>query len=87
MTYNPTNSPLAGMSNADVQAALNAAQKGYVELMTGQRGVHFSYAQGDGVKTVYYDKVDQQTLLHFIDMCKAQLGMPTRRRRALGIRY
>ena len=85
--YDVTTSPLAGMSNDQLTEALKRAQAAYVDLMTGSRGVEFSYAQGDGSKTVKYDKVDQAQLEYFIDMLKAQLGYPSQRRRPLTFRY
>lgn len=75
------------MTREQLTAALNNAQAAYVELMTGRRGVEFSYAQGDGSRTVKYDKVEQQQLEQFIDMLKAQLGMATQRRRPMRFRY
>lgn len=85
--YNPNNSPLAGMTVDQLRAALAAAQNAYVQLMTGVRAVELSYAQGDGSRTVKYEKVDQQMLEQFIEMLKLQLGMPTQRRRALKFRF
>lgn len=37
---------LAGMSQEQLKAALNEAQAAYIELLSGRRGVSFSYAQG-----------------------------------------
>lgn len=85
--YDPNTSPLAGMTVDQLKAALAAAQKSYIELMTGSRGVEFSYAQGDGSKSVKYEKVDQQMLEQFIEMLKLQLGMPVQRRRPLKFRF
>lgn len=85
--YDPNTSALAGMSEDQLKAALAAAQKAYVDLMTGQRGVEFSYAQGDGSRSVKYEKIDQQMLEQFIEMLKRQLGMPCQRRRPLRFRY
>ncbi|MCH7381382.1 gpW family protein [Acinetobacter higginsii] len=85
--YNPNTSPLAGMSKPQLEAALNTAQNAYIQLMTGTRGVEFSYAQGDGARSVKYDQLDLQQLLQFINMLKLQLGMPTQRRRPLKFRY
>ena len=49
--YDSSTSPLAGMTQVQLQAALVAAQKAYIELMTGGRTVELSYAQGDGSRT------------------------------------
>ncbi|MEG1855358.1 MAG: gpW family head-tail joining protein [Acinetobacter sp.] len=85
--YDSSTSPLAGMTQVQLQAALVAAQKAYIELMTGGRAVELSYAQGDGSRTVKYEKIDQQMLEQFIEMLKRQLGMPCQRRRPLRFRF
>ncbi|WP_336938927.1 gpW family head-tail joining protein [Acinetobacter modestus] len=85
--YDSSTSPLAGMTQDQLQAALLAAQKAYIELMTGGRAVELSYAQGDGSRTVKYEKIDQQMLEQFIEMLKRQLGMPYQRRRPLRFRF
>ena len=53
-----TDSPLYGMTTAQLQAALTQAQTAYVALMSGQRTVSLSYSQGDGSKSVTYDRVE-----------------------------
>lgn len=85
--YDPNTSPLAGMSEPQLRAALSTAQTAYTQLMSGTRGVEFSYAQGDGSKSVKYDQLDLQQLLQFINMLKLQLGMPVQRRRPVQFRY
>jgi len=85
--YDPNTSPLAGMSEPQLRAALNTAQTAYTQLMTGTRGVEFSYSQGDGNRSVKYDQIDLQQLLQFINMLKLQLGMPIQRRRPVQFRF
>ena len=51
-------SPLYGMTTAQLQSALTQAQNAYVALMTGARTVSISYSQGDGSKSVTYDRVE-----------------------------
>jgi len=85
--YDTTSSILAGMTTAQLQAALKAAQQAYVDLMTGARGVSFTYAQGDGSRSVTYEKVDQTQLTNFIKMLQMQLGIPTQRRRPIRFSY
>ncbi len=80
-------SPLAGMTVVQLKAALTTAQTAYVDLMTGNKGVEFSYAQGDGSRSVKYEKLDLQQLLQFINMLKMQLGMPVQRRKPIQFRY
>lgn len=78
--FDPNSSPLAGMSTADLQAALAAAQQAYRDLMLGAKGVSFSYTQGDGARSVAYQQTNPQQVLAFINLVKAQLGMPSGRR-------
>ena len=85
--FNPNTSPLAGMTVPQLKAALEAAQNAYIQLMTGTRGVEFSYAQGDGSRSVKYERLDLQQLLQFINMLKMQLGMPVQGRRPIKFRY
>ncbi|WP_048796186.1 gpW family head-tail joining protein [Serratia marcescens] len=85
--FRPNNSVLAGMSNAQLQDALNAAQAAYVNLMTGQQGVSFSYAQGDGTRSVTYQQTSLPQLMAFIQLLQAQLGIVTRPRRPIRFRF
>lgn len=52
------NSPLYGMTQQQLQTALTNAQTAYVALMTGQRTVNLSYSQGDGSKSVTFDRLE-----------------------------
>ncbi len=72
-----TNSPLYGMTPAQLQAALTQAQSAYVALMTGQRVVSVSYSQGDGSKSVTYDSVQGGVaqLRMFINELQRALGI------------
>ncbi|MEQ1320912.1 gpW family head-tail joining protein [Acinetobacter guillouiae] len=72
--YNSNTSPLAGMTQEQLRIALVAAQKTYVDLMTGNRGIEFSYTQSDGSRTVKYERIDQQMLEQFIDMLKSLIA-------------
>lgn len=85
--FRPNNSVLAGMTNAQLQDALNAAQAAYVNLMTGQQGVSFSYAQGDGTRSVTYQQTSLPQLMAFIQLLQAQLGIVTRPRRPIRFRF
>lgn len=67
--------PLAGMTPDQLRAALAAAQKAYTELMTGQMGVSFSYAQGDGTRSVTYKATSLENLNQFIRDIQIKLGM------------
>ncbi|EAY4270161.1 phage head-tail adapter protein [Salmonella enterica] len=85
--FRPNNSVLAGMTRAQLQEALIAAQAAYVNLMTGQQGVSFSYAQGDGTRSVTYQQTSLPQLMAFIQLLQAQLGIVPRPRRPIRFRY
>lgn len=57
MSIGPS-SPLYGMTQQQLQTALTNAQTAYVNLMSGARTVTLSYSQGDGSKSVTYDRVE-----------------------------
>ncbi|WP_446469422.1 gpW family head-tail joining protein [Xenorhabdus stockiae] len=77
--FNHNTSLLAGMSREQLLAALETAQAAYIELATGNKGVSFSYTQGDGTRSVSYQSTDLGHLLALIQMIQAQLGLSTRR--------
>ncbi|CNL74560.1 gpW family head-tail joining protein [Yersinia kristensenii] len=86
--FNANTSLLAGaMSRAQLEEALNRAQQAYIELSSGAKGVSFSYAQGDGTRSVTYQQTDIGTLMGLIQLLQAQLGIVPRPRRALRPRY
>lgn len=86
--FNANTSLLAGaMSRAQLEEALNQAQQAYIELSSGAKGVSFSYAQGDGTRSVTYQQTDIGTLMGLIQLLQAQLGVVKRPRRALRFRY
>jgi hypothetical protein len=85
--WNPNLSVLAGMTPAQLQAALAAAQQAYTELMTGSKAVDLSYAQGDGSKHVRYTEANVQNLVAFISELRAQLGQTQRARRPITFYY
>ncbi|MEP8861355.1 gpW family head-tail joining protein [Enterobacter asburiae] len=55
--------------------------------MTGQQGVSFSYAQGDGTRSVTYQQTSLPQLMAFIQLLQAQLGIVPRPRRPIRFRY
>ncbi|AVX38684.1 MULTISPECIES: gpW family head-tail joining protein [Yersinia] len=86
--FNANTSLLAGaMSRVQLEEALNRAQQAYIELSSGAKGVSFSYAQGDGTRSVTYQQTDIGTLMGLIQLLQAQLGVVKRPRRALRFRY
>lgn len=86
--FNANTSLLAdAMSRAQLEEALNRAQQAYIELSSGAKGVSFSYAQGDGTRSVTYQQTDIGTLMGLIQLLQAQLGIVKRPRRAIRFRY
>lgn len=80
--------PLAGMTPDQLRTALAAAQKAYTDLMTGQMGVSFSYAQGDGTRSVTYKPASLENLNQFIRDLQQALGIcPCPRSRYQRFRY
>ncbi|EMY3532459.1 phage head-tail adapter protein [Yersinia ruckeri] len=86
--FDANTSLLAGaMTRAQLQEALTRAQQAYIELSSGAKGVSFSYAQGDGTRSVTYQQTDISVLVGLIQLLQAQLGIVKRSRRALRFRY
>jgi hypothetical protein len=85
--YNPNTSIFAGMSTAAVQTALNNAQQAYIALSTGTKVEVAVYAQGDGTKSVTYNKANLGDLVSLIKQLQAQLGVVHRARRPISFRY
>lgn len=86
--FNANTSLLAdAMSRAQLEEALNRAQQAYIELSSGAKGVSFSYAQGDGTRSVTYQQTDIGILMGLIQLLQAQLGIVKRPRRAIRFRY
>jgi gpW len=85
--FDPNTSIFAGMTPAQLQAAIASAQAAYIELMSGQKVASLSYAQGDGAKTITYEKTNIAALQMFIKQLQMQLGVPVSRRRAVGFRF
>jgi hypothetical protein len=85
--YNPSTSIFAGMSTAQLQAALASAQQAYLDLSTGAKVQAATYTQADGSKSVTYTRADLGALTALIKQLQAQLGIITRPRRPIGFRF
>lgn len=81
--YNPNTSIFAGMSQMQLQTALNAAQQALIDLQMGAKGVDFSYSQAGGTKHVRYTETDIPKITALIQQLQAQLGIVCAPRRAL----
>jgi hypothetical protein len=76
-----------GMTTLQMQQALAAAQKAYVELSTGSKGVTFSYTQGDGAKSVTFTQASLANLTILIKQLQVELGLLRRARRPMRFVY
>jgi hypothetical protein len=78
---------LAGMSNDALRSALAQAQKAYLDISTGKQGVSFSYAQGDGSRSVTYSATNLPALANVIQSLQSQLGIVKKPRRPTRFRF
>ncbi|WP_322091292.1 gpW family head-tail joining protein [Limnobaculum allomyrinae] len=67
------------MTREQLLAALEKAQQAYIELSTGNRGVSFSYSQGDVTRSVTYQQASIADLMALIQMLQSALGVGRRR--------
>lgn len=83
MATSDINSELYGMTDAQLQAALTAAQTALVDLRTGKKVVSVSYAQGEGSRSATFAQTDLANLRMFIQELLGALnpGVRMRRRR------
>ena len=72
----------AGMTNFQLQAALNAAQQAYLDISSGAKVVTLSYQQGDGSKSVTYQQSGLANLTQLIRQLQQALGLICQARRA-----
>jgi hypothetical protein len=85
--FDPATSLLAGMDPTALQTQLARLQQAYLDLSSGARGESYSYTQGDGAKAVTYTRANLPALVQAIRLVQAQLGVITRPRRALRVRF
>ncbi|MEQ9852686.1 gpW family head-tail joining protein [Pectobacterium aroidearum] len=86
--FNPNRSLLAGYGTREqLQDALAKAQQAYIELGSGEHGVSFSYTQGDGTRSVSYQKSEIKDLAALIQLLQAQLRIVQRPRRPMRFRF
>jgi hypothetical protein len=85
--FNPQTSLLAGRSVQQLQADLAKAQQAYIDLTAGDKGVAFSYAQGDGSKGVTYTAANLPALQALIRQLQQQLGIVPQARRPARFRF
>lgn len=79
--FTPRLNNLSGVPPATLTQWLTESQQALHDLSTGAKGESFSYAQGDGSKSVTYTRADIGALQAHILALQYALGM--RRRRAI----
>lgn len=85
--FDPTDSIIAGMSQAQLQANLTAAQAAYTSLMLGEKAVTVSIAQGDGSRTVSFVPAQMGNLVAYIRLMQAGLGINCMGRRPVRFNF
>lgn len=86
--FNRNTSLLAGaMTPEQLQAALAKTQQAYIDLAAGVRGVSFSYTQGDGTRSVYFQPSSLADLMALIQLLQAQLGIVPRPHKPIRFRF
>ncbi len=65
----------AGMSRAQLMAALATLQQAYLDLLAGNKGESFAYTQGDGSKSVTYTRANIGNLSQAIAELQQLLGL------------
>lgn len=84
MSCTETN-PFVGMDLAVLQEALAKAQAALIELSLGNKGVTFSYTQGDGTKSVTYTPANKAGLNLLIAQLRKAINPDERVRRPIRV--
>lgn len=79
--FRPLQSIFAGMTQAQLQAALTAAQTAYIALMSGGKAVRVSYTEGESAKSVDFTPAEGPGLANLISELQAMLGIKREPRR------
>ena len=87
MSFNQDDSVFAGMPQAQLQAALSAAQTALIALQSGQLATTVSYANGTGNRAVTYTRTNMGSLVQLIGELKACLGLASHARRGLRVGF
>lgn len=80
---NRTPISLIGVPQATLQAWLAGAQTALYQLQAGAKVVSVSYSQGDGTRSVEYNRNSIGNLTMFIAQLLQALGQPGTRRRPM----
>jgi hypothetical protein len=74
-----------GIAPATLQANLSAAQTALDQLLRGSQTQQVSYGEGNGQRSVTYNRSSIGELRKYIEDLQTQLGY--RARRAIGVRF
>lgn len=85
--FDPTQTVLAGLDSGTLTTWLNQAQAALQALNLGQREVHVAITGGGQHREVSFQKADQGSLVQWIKLLQAQLGLIRRPRRAIGVTF
>lgn len=82
---------LDGVDVTVLETRLSALQQAYLDLSSGAKGETYSYAQGDGAKSVTYTRANLGDLTQAIISVQTQIdrlnGVRVNRRKPLGPRF
>lgn len=90
MTYQalgPQTGVLTGLTQGQLQVALNNAQQAYLDLVTGNKGESYTYTQGEGSRSVTYTRANLMMLTALIRELQQALGIACRARRPIGFYF
>jgi len=87
VTFNQADSVFAGMSQPQLQHALNEAQRALIKLQIGERAVTVTYSQGEGTRHVQYKSTNPGALVQLINELKACLGLAPVARRGFRVSF
>lgn len=80
MSFDPSTSLLAGMSDADLRSNLSALQAALLTLTAGGKPQVVEVTGGGQHRAVTYTKTDISALSYMIRLVQAQLGIVTSQR-------
>ncbi len=75
--------PFVGMTRDQLLALRAQVQQAYFDIMTGNKNVTLSYAQGDGAKSVTKQMTSIANVQAMLMMIATALGEPCGRRRPI----
>lgn len=87
MRYLPRVGLMAGRATSQLQTDLANAQQAYIDLSTGVNGNSYTYAQGDGTRSVTYTQTNIADLAALIITLQTALGITGAGRRPVRFNF